>query len=126
MFSSQGCRCAPTLGQPPRVYPTLKGLISHMPNAFSVGSASDFRSQGSSSARTLGLQFQLAINPERVKWLANPFRVECLFKILIPGLSLRSNPGLELANAFGVNFQTHSFGVNFQTHSFGVISNALL
>jgi len=89
-----------------------------MPNAFSVGSASDFRSQGSrcSCAPTLGLQFQLAINPERVKWLANPFRVKCLFKILIPGLSLRSNPGLELANAFGVNFQPHSFGI---------ISNAL-
>ena len=40
-----------------------------------------------------------------------------IINVLIPGLSLRSNPGLELANAFGVNFQTHSFGV---------ISNALL
>jgi hypothetical protein len=26
------------------------------------------------------------------------------FLMLIPGLSLRSNPGLELANAFGVRY----------------------
>jgi len=32
----------------------------------------------------------------------NPFRVNSLFCIAIPGLSLRSNPGLKLANAFGV------------------------
>jgi hypothetical protein len=32
----------------------------------------------------------------------NPFRVYGLFSFPIPGLSLRSNPGLELANAFGV------------------------
>ena len=42
----------------------LKGLISHMPNAFSVGPASD-------------------LDPRVVS-------------------ALRSNPGLELANAFGV------------------------
>jgi len=34
--------------------------------------------------------------------MPNPFRVQSLFNILIPGLSLRSNPGLKLANAFGV------------------------
>jgi len=34
---------------------------------------------------------------------ANPFRVQTLFNVLIPGLSLRFNPGLKLANAFGVN-----------------------
>jgi len=32
----------------------------------------------------------------------NPFRVLGFFFVLIPGLSLRSNPGLRLANAFGV------------------------
>src|SRR6185436_1611397 len=39
---------------------------------------------------------------ERVSLKSNPFRVESLDFQLIPGLSLRSNPGLELANAFGV------------------------
>jgi len=34
--------------------------------------------------------------------LANPFRVSIRVNGLIPGLSLRSNPGLKLANAFGV------------------------
>jgi len=34
--------------------------------------------------------------------MPNPFRVQSLFNVLIPGLSLRSNPGLKLANAFGV------------------------
>jgi len=33
---------------------------------------------------------------------ANPFRVENKSKNNVPGLSLRSNPGLKLANAFGV------------------------
>ena len=33
---------------------------------------------------------------------SNPFRVECMVDGLFPGLSLRSNPGLKLANAFGV------------------------
>src|ERR1043165_6866849 len=32
----------------------------------------------------------------------NPFRVHFFLKLLIPELSLRSNSGLELANAFGV------------------------
>ena len=33
----------------------------------------------------------------------NPFRVKCTIMFVNPGFSLRSNPGLELANAFGVN-----------------------
>ena len=33
---------------------------------------------------------------------ANAFSVCCLFVLFPPGLSLCSNPGLELANAFGV------------------------
>jgi hypothetical protein len=44
----------------------------------------------------------MTINPERVPLLANPFRVPSWFLIHNPGLSLRSNPGLKLANAFGV------------------------
>jgi hypothetical protein len=32
----------------------------------------------------------------------NPFRVQNKFWRRFPGLSLRSNPGLKLANAFGV------------------------
>jgi hypothetical protein len=37
--------------------------------------------------------------------MPNPFRVEKIFDAY-PGLSLRSNPGLKLANAFGVYFRT--------------------
>jgi hypothetical protein len=46
-------------------------------------------------------KLKIHINPERVRQLANPFRVK-IFLDVIPGLSLRSNPGLKLANAFGV------------------------
>ena len=35
--------------------------------------------------------------------MPNPFRVNFFFINSIPGLSLRSNPGLKLANAFGVS-----------------------
>ena len=41
-------------------------------------------------------------NPERVCPGTNPFRVHHEFEKTNPGLSLRSNPGLKLANAFGV------------------------
>ena len=44
-------------------------------------------------------------NPERVPPAANPFRVEGFLIIGIPWLSLRSNHGLKLANAFGVSKQ---------------------
>jgi len=51
----------------------------------------------------LGIRSQKgSLNPERVRQLPNPFRVWSQFKFIFPGLSLRSNPGLELANAFGV------------------------
>ena len=43
--------------------------------------------------------------------MANPFRVKLYLFDLNPGLSLRSNPGLELANAFGVNWYTHSLKI---------------
>jgi hypothetical protein len=39
-----------------------------------------------------------ALNPERVYCLAKPFRVDSNKIWLFPGLSLRSNPGLWLAN----------------------------
>src|SRR5215212_2469006 len=50
-------------------------------------------------------KFQIPTNPERVRGLANPFRVQRILDVLIPGLSLRSNSGLKLANAFGVFIQ---------------------
>jgi len=43
-----------------------------------------------------------AVNPEGVPLAANPVRVGVSFDGPTPGLSLRSNPGLKLANAFGV------------------------
>jgi hypothetical protein len=45
-----------------------------------------------------------AINPERVRLVRNPFRVARTLVDIIPGFSLCSNPGLKLANAFGVGF----------------------
>jgi len=48
------------------------------------------------------------LNPERVRQLPNPFRVWSRFENMFPGLSLRFNPGLKLANAFGVNFEETS------------------
>jgi hypothetical protein len=43
-----------------------------------------------------------AVNPEGVPLAANPVRVGVSFDGPTPGLSLRSNPGLKLVNAFGV------------------------
>jgi len=40
--------------------------------------------------------------PERVRQLPNPYRVRSFCCLHSPRLSLRSNLGLELANAFGV------------------------
>jgi hypothetical protein len=42
------------------------------------------------------------MNPERVRWTPNPFRVNHSILLCTPGFSLHSNPGLKLANAFGV------------------------
>ena len=42
------------------------------------------------------------MNPERVRRERNPFRVNRTISYTYPGFSLRSNPGLRLANAFGV------------------------
>jgi len=58
---------------------------------------------GWSTATTLGLGTK---NPSTLKALGmcghNPFRVQTDDGPVHPGLSLRSNPGLKLANAFGV------------------------
>jgi hypothetical protein len=42
------------------------------------------------------------LNPERVPLFGEPLQGLTRNSDLSPGLSLRSNPGLELANAFGV------------------------
>jgi hypothetical protein len=54
------------------------------------------------------------LNPERVRRERNPFRVNRTISYTYPGFSLRSNPGLRLANAFGVIKLAeiaHAFGV---------------
>src|SRR5215213_4608322 len=76
--------------------------------------------QGWSAATTLGFNLNYESNPERVRRLANPFRVSADFGNSPPGLSLRSNPGLKLANAFGVT--ANAFGVT--ATAFGVTANA--
>src|ERR1041384_3485053 len=65
--------------------------------------------QGSNEVRPLGDDRRKNHrNPERVPCAANPFRVQASsFYKLSPGLSLRSNSGLKLANAFGVLRPTH-------------------
>ena len=56
----------------------------------------------------------------------NPFRVQRIGVALTPRLSLRSNPGLTLANAFGVRTIGNAFGVETIGNAFGVktIANA--
>src|SRR5215217_1355882 len=58
--------------------------------------------QGWSEATTLGSGHKYSLNPERVRQPPNPFRVWSLFFVYSQGSRERSNPGLELANAFGV------------------------
>jgi len=41
-------------------------------------------------------------NPERVRLVTNPFRVQSFLFIYLPRVLAGSNPGLQLANAFGV------------------------
>ncbi len=48
--------------------------------------------------------------------MPKPFQGLMVIYVLIPGLSLHSNPGLKLANAFGVNggqSLANAFGVNW-------------
>ena len=47
----------------------------------------------------------------------NPFRVNDYFDGSIPGLSLRSNPGLKLANAFGVVHSSPALFIPFAEHT---------
>ena len=41
----------------------------------------------------------------------NPFRVQGFLSLISQGCRWRSNPGLKLANAFGVNKSASAFGV---------------
>jgi len=59
-------------------------------------------SPGFERSENPGIVIKRKTNPERVRQLPNPFRVQSYFFHRVPGLSLRSNPGLSLANAFGV------------------------
>jgi len=67
-------------------------------------------------------------NPERVRRLANPFRVKTLFDVMVPKVLASSNLGLKLANAFGVDStpkSANAFGVNStpkSANAFGVNS----
>jgi len=49
--------------------------------------------------------------------MPNAFSVNFIFYVHDPGLSLRSNPGLKLANAFGVK------GTDVWANAFGVKRN---
>jgi hypothetical protein len=55
----------------------------------------------------------IKINPERVCLKANPFRVEYIFVVSIPRVLADSNPGLKLANAFGVFMLGNSLSLFF-------------
>ena len=59
--------------------------------------------QGWSASDSPGITMsKVLLNPVRVRLLANAFSVLRSSLIGVPGLLLRSNPGLKLANAFGV------------------------
>jgi hypothetical protein len=57
--------------------------------------------QGWSGSDNLGFKNKEEVLPERVRQLANPFRVTSFF-IIDPKVLASSNLGLKLANAFGV------------------------
>jgi hypothetical protein len=59
----------------------------------------------------------LAFNPEMVRPAINPFWVMFVLLCSIPGLSLRPNPGLQIANAFGVIANSHRRWLNVLTFS---------
>ena len=71
--------------------------IEQTPKAFANPSPELERSDNSGSALE-----NISFNPERVHSAANPFRVGAEISFTYPELSLRSNSGLELTNAFGV------------------------
>jgi hypothetical protein len=60
---------------------------------------------GSSIARTLGHNFKSDQTLKRLDRCRTLSGFNDYLVVLIPGLSLRSNPGLKLANAFGVFVQ---------------------
>ncbi|HSE19940.1 MAG TPA: hypothetical protein VLB46_22960 [Pyrinomonadaceae bacterium] len=86
----------------------MKGKFEGLINVNHAGqltpkALANFSPGGWSAATTLSINPKYNVNPERVRQLPNPFRVYDSFSFVNPGFSLRSNPGLQLANAFGVN-----------------------
>jgi len=74
------------------------------------------------SAPTLGPNKKRVLTLKGFAARETLFRVSSYFWVRFPGLSLRSNPGLKLANAFGINAKpelANAFGVTRET--FGVI-----
>src|SRR6185436_4968181 len=65
-------------------------------------------SPGFERSENPGIIVEKTSNPERVRLAMNPFRVNIFFLFGYPGFSLSSNPGLGLANAFGVRIQLAS------------------
>src|SRR5215207_8868786 len=61
---------------------TLSGLKDHVV----------LYSQGSSLATTLGIERKYLFNPERVRQLANPFRVKRSCCVVFPGFEPGDNP----------------------------------
>src|SRR6185369_5077628 len=89
--------------------------------------------QGCRKATTLGSKPKTEINAESVRPVhRQPFQGLNQISNSYPGLSLRSNPGLKLANAFGVNSKpklANAFGVNSKlklANAFGVNSKLKL
>jgi hypothetical protein len=76
---------------------SVRPQFEFTPKGFANFSPELERSDNPGNKRTKHIQ-----NPERVRGERNPFRVERLFQTRFPELSLRSNSGLKLANAFGV------------------------
>ena len=70
-------------------------LASNTPKAFANFSPGLERSDNPGTDTT-------SLNPERVRPAGEPFQGLMHFRFAYPGLSLRSNPGLKLANAFSV------------------------
>jgi hypothetical protein len=74
---------------------------------------------GWSAATTMGQLFEPCNQPWKFAWRETLSGFESFFLILIPGFSLRSNPGLKLANAFGV------FRLRILRRGFSVVINQL-
>jgi hypothetical protein len=74
--------------------------------------------QGWSAATTLGIKTKKSFQPRKGSPREEPFQgsITLSFYCYPRVLAFGSNPGLKLANAFGVNWQklANAFGVNWQ------------